>query len=580
MIKILLKYCILFNITFNQNVDSLLSNLLFNTNLNISDNNQFNFTTNFNSSNSNWSLDFNENLVFHSRLEYINELDSSKNYDLRIGKGGQIYSFKGSFGESIPPQWRHPNWVEDTYGGGTSYAPWVDEVWQIVTVDGQLNNPPDSSYFIHQSGVYLKTPDQIQPFYSPIVSEHYNDYDQSYSIVNWGQQAHTEDNENTNYKSNILYYTRYKNLGKGIIQIDNMIYNFGQDNISFLNVPWGGVRASNLNHFFISNSDNSFEEAEAIYGNGPIVQTDETGGWVAWSNDSLGQSFALGMAHPITTNTNNSVFRFGDAGNLDANWNERDYHVFEMIRFPNENQLNFGTSMSFRYFYILAENIDSIRNTIIQYDLVSHSLDTAYTANINSVDSLNYSFNKIGSSIIADINTNDGSVYLKTSPYENSYPLFKLTSNNFSEYISSDPYFLSDTPYDGILLNIELLGFLSNPTNIEVINDTICYHTNYLLPDSLNIENIVSDTTFISNIQSTEIGWDNLIITNLLVNEIILGDIVSDCEVDILDIVETIDIIFSATEPSINQLNIIDLNSDLIIDIVDIVIMIEIILNN
>ena len=50
------------------------------------------------------------------------------------------------------------------YGGGHSYAPWVDEVWQLVSVDGSIHNPPDSSYFIHQAGVYLKTPDQTEPF--------------------------------------------------------------------------------------------------------------------------------------------------------------------------------------------------------------------------------------------------------------------------------------------------------------------------------------------------------------------------------------------------------------------------------
>ena len=125
-----------------------------------------------------------------------------------------------------------------------------------------------------------------------------------------------------------------------------------------------------------------------------------------------------------------------------------------------------------------------------------------------------------------------------------------------------------------------MLGFLNEPSNVEVLNDTICYYNNYLLPDSLYIENLISDSTFISRIQSTQIDWDSLIITNLFVNEIILGDIVADCEVDILDIVTTIDIIFNITEPSTHQLNIIDLNFDLNIDVVDIVIMIAIILNN
>ena len=72
----------------------------------------------------------------------------------------------------------------------------------------------------------------------------------SFSIINWGQQAHTEDNQNTNFQSNLLYYTKYTNVGQGIIQVDNMIYNFGLDNITFLNVPWGGVRNSVMDFFF------------------------------------------------------------------------------------------------------------------------------------------------------------------------------------------------------------------------------------------------------------------------------------------------------------------------------------------
>jgi hypothetical protein len=110
----------------------------------------------------------------------------------------------------------------------------------MVCVDGSLNSPPDSLYFIHQSGVYLKTPSQTQPFYSPMLAEYFNPNEQSYSVVNWGQQAHTDALQNINYTSGLLYYTKYSNKGKGIIQVDNMIYNFGQDNIDFLNIPWGG----------------------------------------------------------------------------------------------------------------------------------------------------------------------------------------------------------------------------------------------------------------------------------------------------------------------------------------------------
>ena len=207
-----------------------------------------------------------------------------------------------------------------------------------------------------------------------------------------GQQAHTEDLQNINHDAGLLYYTKYTNKGKGIIQVDNMIYNFGQDNMNFLNVPWGGVRNSSLDHFFISTPTHDYNLTTGLYGQTPVIQTASTGGWVAWSNEINGNSATLGMAHPTTTNTYGNKFRYGDAGNLSNANNLRDYHVFEMIRQPTGNQLGFGKSMSFRYFYVLGASVDSVKNTIVQYDLISHGLDTAYVANIYDVDSLRYSF--------------------------------------------------------------------------------------------------------------------------------------------------------------------------------------------
>ena len=579
MIKIL-SCIIFFTLLLSNNKDSLLTNVFFSSNLNIIDLNEFNFTYDYNPSNSYWALSFEEDVVFKSMLQYDNLIDESKSYVMRIGKGGQIYSFKNILGELIPPQWRHPNWVEENFGGGTSYAPWVDEVWQIVCVDGLLNNPPDSSYFIHQSGVYLKTPEQNQPFYSPILAEYYNLDANSFSIINWGQQAHTEDNQNTNFLSNLLYYTKYTNIGQGIIQVDNMIYNFGLDNITFLNIPWGGVRNSVLDFFFISNSDNTYNLSSSIYGNGPVIQTSSTAGWVAWSNDSLGSGPTLGMAHPIRTNTNNSVFRYGDAGNLSADWNDRDYHVFEMIRFPDENQLKFGTSMSFRYFYILGANVEDVKNVIIENDLVNNALDTSYTAFINDIDSIGYEFDIIGSSIIYSVNQLEPNLFLKASPYQNSYPLFNLQSEDSVNYVSSNPYYLSSVPHDGVLADIELLGFLDNPSNLEVINDTVCYNSSYLFPDNSYQENINFDLTNVISIPSLTIGWDSLIVSNVYVNNIIQGDYVPDCELNILDIIAIIELIFLTNSFNSTQLSINDLNDDYLINIIDIVMIITIILDS
>lgn len=523
-VQLLITFLLVLIQGYSQNMDSLLTSLYFNDGPAVFDSTGYDFSMIYSPSPTYWAIDsFPESVVFKAEMTYEDSSDSTQSYQIRIGKGGQLYSFRSTFGESVPPQWRPLGWTQPTYGGGTSYAPWVDEVWQMVCVDGSLNNPPDSAYFIHQSGVYLKTAGQNQPFYSPVVAEYYNPEKMSFTTVNWGQQAHTEDLVNIGHTSSLLYYTSYSNKGSGVVQVDNMIYNFGQDNIDFLNMPWGGVRNSSLDDFFISSPTNNYTISPGQYGATPVIPTASTGGWVAWSNDSLGNSAALGMVHPITTNTNNNVFRYGDAGNLSADWNERDYNVFEMIRFPSPGQLGFGKSMSFRYFYVLGANVDSVRSTILTNDLVSNALDTAYVPNANIVDSVSYLFQQSENSITAIISSANYGLMLRTSPYINSYPLFKLTGSSSNNVISSNPYFFSTDTYDGTTLSMQLLGFLDSPTNIKVVHDTICKNESYLFPDGSVSSNISSDTTQYSILAAIKTGWDSLIITNLEVIDVNVG---------------------------------------------------------
>ena len=500
--------------TFSQNLDSLLCTPYINSGQFISNTGNQSFISTYSASGSTWAVDsFPESMVFHAQLDYTDPTDSAQSYSLRIGKGGNIYSFRGAFGESVPPQWRNPNWAQPSYGGGTSYAPWVDEVWQMVAVDGALNNVPDSSYFIHQAGVYLKTPEQTEPFYSPMLAEYYNEDDRSYSVVNWGQQAHTEDLQNINFRSDMLYYTRYTVIGDGILQVDNMMYNFGQDNINFINVPWGGVRNSSLDHFFISDPSGNYTLEEGLYGQTPVIQTANTAGWVAWSNDSLGNSPVLAMAHPTTTSTNNNVFRYGDAGNLSSANNQRDYHVFEMIRFPSNEQLSFGTALSFRFFYVLGENVDSVRSTINNNGLVNAAFDSDFIPQKWEVDSIGYNVHANGAGF--NVNQSSTGLVLRSVPYLNSYPLFLITSNQ-GQAITSDPYHYSPIAYDGIAENIELLGFLDNQSRVAVQYDTICNGESYLFPDG-NSQTLITSQAYISAINSVQTDWDSIVFTHVSV---------------------------------------------------------------
>ena len=64
--------------------------------------------------------------------------NKNQTWTFRVGSGGNIYSFIGAYGEAIPPQ-RHDD------------APWIDEIWQCVTVDVTKPRKP-YTYDIHQAG--------------------------------------------------------------------------------------------------------------------------------------------------------------------------------------------------------------------------------------------------------------------------------------------------------------------------------------------------------------------------------------------------------------------------------------------
>lgn len=82
--------------------------------------------------NSGWNEDFvgYEEDLFQAVMSHTDA--NGKSWDLRIGTGGNIYSLyaKDKWGETFPPQ-NHDN------------APWIDEVQQMVAVNGDVNRNND-----------------------------------------------------------------------------------------------------------------------------------------------------------------------------------------------------------------------------------------------------------------------------------------------------------------------------------------------------------------------------------------------------------------------------------------------------
>ena len=232
--------------------------------------------------NSKWHPDVDEKSVFHARLQHKSV--EERCWEIGIGKGGQMYSICSSFGEAMPPQ--------------TPHSQWMDEAWQFTTIYGRLlgrdlpsQKQPYGNAFVHQSGIYTREKD-IKPFYSPILATHHDPQRRAYSLVSWGQIPHASVN-----RSGILVYAQYRDLGAGVIEVTYVIYNFENEPMSNLG-PWGGVRTSVFPEHVVSNPDGSYRFFTPWnYGSaGCRIHFEDTGGWAAAvQNAENPAAYAIGV---------------------------------------------------------------------------------------------------------------------------------------------------------------------------------------------------------------------------------------------------------------------------------------------
>lgn len=240
----------------------------------------------FESSGSTWTAGLDEKKVFLAALK-------AGEIRLGIGKGGQIYSLRGPFGESVPPQ--------------RANAPWIDEVWHLVVTNNDLvtpihkfqNSDPQKNwavgmpiqYFIHQAGIYLKgltgteaTGAPEEPFYSPLLRCKWDEKTRTLYLANWAQQARSPNV----WKSGVLVQTSYRDLGDGAIEVTQSLSNFGEEDLTYLNAPWGGVRHSSLPQTILSEPGGAWKKVKGIWGweGIPSVPFKDTGGWIAWTVDA------------------------------------------------------------------------------------------------------------------------------------------------------------------------------------------------------------------------------------------------------------------------------------------------------
>ncbi|WP_018969589.1 hypothetical protein [Rubritalea marina] len=399
---------------------------------------------------SEWAPGLEEKKVFQHEIRWG---DKETGWQLRVGKGGQIYSFVGPFGEAMPPQ---------IHKG----SEWNDEVWQLVSIctskndrtlvrEGKVRKRP-LAYFIHGSGVYKRDPKLEETFYNPVLAE--SSCDSSYAILNWGQHAHVP----TIYKSGALYYTRFNTLKDGTIELNYAIHNFGDDVLNYFNTPWGGVRHSNLPVHILSTPDGSYAPTEFIpFAGKGIKSAHLTGGWSGFftKNDPEAWGIALVFGNSRANHTAAKVrYRWGYAGNK---LNPRDYFVSVVNPLvPVKKQETLRVKV-----YVVVDQLKNISKRVA--DLVPMA-----SYQVSSFDDAPQV------AVQVDSENRSGELKLYAWPKQGTQPLFLLKETKTGKYFASEdlyqfssresfskyhPKYEGDAevlrPYDGNTEFIKLLGF-------------------------------------------------------------------------------------------------------------------------
>ena len=246
------------------------------------------FSNTFTPSKSLWSEGLNESKVFHGELTHTQ--NEKRDFSLRMGKGGQIYSLRGPFGESVPPSWRQK---------GSASSPWNDEVWQFVAVCTKYNGLDHAKkagpvpneveqrinesgyadgFFVHNSGAYIPNDEEFDSLYCPLLSSQVDTEAQCFRMLNWGLVPQVKSIS----RSPLLYYTQVRDVGNGVIEMTWVVHNFSvEQDIVFnhLNAPWGGTRVSSLPFRYVSAPDRSLLQREEILNSSGVVDAAKTAGW-------------------------------------------------------------------------------------------------------------------------------------------------------------------------------------------------------------------------------------------------------------------------------------------------------------
>lgn len=437
------------------------------------------------SSDSLWASWFCVDSVHYKTLLH-NDKDSSQIWKIGIGKGSQIFSLQGIFGEAVPPQ-NHPG------------APWIDEVVQIIAVNREKNNREkvrtfevsyedtigveklgessckDSAYFLHQAGSYQRdTLLQKNYHFSPILAE--KETNNSFATICWPQQAHVHNI----HTSNALYWQQIQDLDSGIIEILYGVYNFGDTPLDYFNMPWGGVRESVLPIHLLSYADGSLIQKSGLFSEGKSEKLKTTDGWALFTQNKKESaqtlSYVFGtdkyLSDTMSSQWDDSRWRYGSTKAMGGYPGIAPRDFFVAVVNPRVT-IQKGEFFYWRWYMVVGTQKEVITKSKALRDSVEygHLRFSAKDASIHNLYAHKHTISCNSSDSLL------GSVYDR--PAESTEPLFLMRHKEDSSVIvTRDPNIFNDSltleqatvyrPYLSKYRCEALLGFVSN-TQFESI---------------------------------------------------------------------------------------------------------------
>jgi chitodextrinase len=435
---------------------------------------------------------FTESSVFGTELTHrANSSQADRSWSIRIGKGGNIYSIKlPVVGEISPPSFRQPGWNQ--------LSPWNDD-GMTTTLNSSFISNNDTvmgvfgNGYIHGSGMYISPSADAQnnkPFHSPQLAGFYDAEERSYATINWGVVPKPSVN-----RGDIMIYSKYRDAGNGIIELNYYYYNFGAISYDFAEAPWWMVRRSLFPHQIRGTTGANFEIFDRTYGTNHTFNVNSFAGWGAstqdagnpnamtaamvWGKDKdWSAQSALKNSGGDYWQTRTSAAAYGKVNDL-----ARDGQLLTSVIFP---LIKPGEGFHFRRYLVfgkLSEVAQTAATLVDQVDYKRIEFDAATSGKMAL-----YETTRSGQKVLTATPPSYSAIpigYSSPVPLKGSQPLMLMKNVESGQYfLSTDPYAASgkkpfvnpyatgdakyDTyqnrviyqPYDGKTEWISLLGYV------------------------------------------------------------------------------------------------------------------------